>query len=63
MSPEIISKKKLSSKTDIWSAGVILFNLITGDYHFDVDNKEDLFRKVRNEEPYYNPKIWGKLSS
>merc|ERR1719210_1197331 len=33
MAPEVFHLK-LTRKTDIWSAGVILYNLITGEYPF-----------------------------
>jgi serine/threonine-protein kinase 11 len=33
---------------DIWSAGVTLFNLISGDYPFDGDSLMKLFENITN---------------
>jgi calcium-dependent protein kinase len=54
MAPEIIGGK-FSSKTDMWSVGVILFVMITGVYPFEAKSQDEIFAKIQNED--YNKKI------
>jgi calcium-dependent protein kinase len=53
MAPEIINGR-FSSKTDLWSVGVILFVMVTGNYPFEARNQEEIFYKIQNED--YNRK-------
>ena len=34
MAPEILNKRKYNNKTDIWSLGVVLYQMIFGTYPF-----------------------------
>jgi len=43
MSPEQARKEAVDFSADIWSIGVILFCLTTGQYPYDHSNKEDPF--------------------
>ena len=40
MAPEILKKLKYNEKVDMWSVGVLLFNMITGCQPFSSDNEE-----------------------
>ena len=40
MAPEILKKLRYNEKVDMWSVGVILFNMITGCQPFSSDNEE-----------------------
>ena len=51
MAPEIFSKSFYNEKIDIWSAGVILYNMTTGCEPFELNTKE--FKK----KPIYNMDI------
>ncbi len=42
MAPEILARKLYDEKVDIWSAGIILFNMITGYEPFTTSAGEDL---------------------
>ncbi|KAL0866112.1 hypothetical protein Bca101_045230 [Brassica carinata] len=46
MAPEIISNRKYDAKADLWSAGAILFQLVTGKPPFDGTNQFQLFHNI-----------------
>ena len=49
MAPEVINpgEKGYSFEVDIWSIGVIMYNLLTGEYPF-FDNSQDNIMKIKN---------------
>lgn len=49
MSPELLNRESYSSKSDLWSVGVILYELITGNPPFLAKNIQTLVQKVNNE--------------
>ena len=49
MAPEVCNRKKYDSKADVWSIGVILYELITLKKPFDADNVNDLFNVIINK--------------
>ncbi|CAN7052551.1 hypothetical protein IGI04_027714 [Brassica rapa subsp. trilocularis] len=46
MAPEIIRNRKYDAKADLWSAGAILFQLVTGKPPFDGTNQFQLFHNI-----------------
>ena len=46
--PEILLKQKYNCKCDVWSCGIILFNLLTGFQPFSTENEDN----IDNEELY-----------
>ncbi|CAG7866196.1 unnamed protein product [Brassica rapa] len=46
MAPEIIRNQKYDAKADLWSAGAILFQLVTGKPPFDGTNHIQLFQNI-----------------
>ena len=50
MAPEILEKKMYNLKADIWSLGVILFELITGKPPFKARTKSELKANIMNGE-------------
>merc|ERR1719220_791602 len=72
MAPETFHMN-ITKKTDIWSAGVILYNLITGDYPFlatwplppgkDLDWWQAETKKIIEHQPYQkHPKLTATVS-
>ena len=47
MSPEMINDGPCSYATDVWSFGVMIFDLIVGFPPFDSEERRDTYRKIR----------------
>jgi len=46
MAPEIMKKEPYSKKVDIWSIGIILFQLLFGKFPFTGESKADLLCNI-----------------
>ncbi len=57
MSPEIIMENKYNFKSDLWSIGVILYELIYKKYPYISSNITELKLKINSETPQYDPSI------
>jgi len=51
ISPERIRKQLLTQQTDIFSLGVVMYELISGIKPFDAENEMAIFYKIANEDP------------
>jgi serine/threonine protein kinase len=54
VAPEIISSQYYDIKCDIWSSGIILYEMICGKLPFDNQNRNLLFKQIQNCEPDYD---------
>ena len=54
MAPEVILNKDYNEKADVFSIGVMAWQLITGGYPWDVKTKDELKMKVKNREPEFD---------
>ena len=48
MAPEIIQKTKYNNKADIWSLGIILYELLTGSSPYNINNFNELVDYIKN---------------
>lgn len=49
MAPEIAAKKEYSgAATDVWSAGVVMYTLLTGILPFKGADEKSLYRKIQS---------------
>ena len=47
MSPEILSSKSYDTKSDLWSIGIIIYEMLTGELPFKVKNINQLIKKSK----------------
>ena len=53
-SPEIV-KDKYDFECDEWACGIMMYILLAGDPPFQGESEEEIFSKVLNEEPNFEP--------
>ncbi|MDX1519138.1 MAG: serine/threonine-protein kinase, partial [Gammaproteobacteria bacterium] len=51
MSPEQLREETVGNQTDLFSLGVVMYELLTGKHPFSADNFSRLVNKILNEEP------------
>lgn len=51
MSPEQVSAEKVDHRTDLWSVGVVLYEMLTGVNPFKSESRQMTFQKILSEEP------------
>lgn len=50
MPPEILEKSLYTEKCDIWSAGILLYYMLSGRFPFYDQNRFKLFERIKTEE-------------
>ena len=53
IAPEITKKEDYSTAVDIWSAGVILYCMVTGSLPFYSQNTHVLIKQIQESEPFF----------
>jgi eukaryotic-like serine/threonine-protein kinase len=57
MSPEQVKEKPVDDKSDIFSLGCVLYEMLTGEKAFSGENSFSVMYKITNEEPCPIPEI------
>ncbi|CAN0053337.1 unnamed protein product [Ascophyllum nodosum] len=62
MAPELIDGDPYGTAVDMWSAGVIIFNMLSGCYPFMDNNEFRLYAKIKKGNASYNHACWRVVS-
>lgn len=62
MAPEMLSKKGYDKECDLWSVGVMLYELLAGYPPFIHNNPEELMKSIKEGKVNYPEKHWAGIS-
>ncbi|KAI3703832.1 hypothetical protein L1987_74027 [Smallanthus sonchifolius] len=62
VAPEVLRRQPYGKEIDIWSAGVILYMLLTGTPPFDGENEDRIFEAVLKAKPDMENHPWPSIS-
>mmetsp|Transcript_21321 Transcript_21321/g.33000 ORF Transcript_21321/g.33000 Transcript_21321/m.33000 type:complete len:208 (+) Transcript_21321:737-1360(+) len=62
IAPEILKEQCYGPKVDVFSAGVILYSLLSGRYPYKSRKQKELLQENENPNIEFADKHWGKIS-
>jgi len=62
MAPEIFRKSPYNENCDVWSCGVILYTMLSGDLPFKGDSVDELVRNIQARPILFHPRVWSSVS-
>ncbi|KAL4508229.1 hypothetical protein ABPG72_021602 [Tetrahymena utriculariae] len=61
--PEVFSEDEYDQSVDIWSAGVVLYTMLSGQEPFQAEYLQDLIAKIQNADYQFQSHIWSTISN
>ena len=62
IAPEVL-KGKYNQKCDIWSAGVILYAMLSGNFPFKGKTHKEIYKSIQKKKYEYPNKTWKNISN
>ncbi|KAA8493564.1 Myosin light chain kinase A [Porphyridium purpureum] len=62
VSPEVVRKSPYGTGCDMWSCGVILYNLLSGKQPFAGANKNEVLKKIKAVDYSFPDEYWSSIS-
>ncbi|GAA6073216.1 serine/threonine-protein kinase 33 isoform X1, partial [Tachysurus ichikawai] len=62
MAPEVINGHDYSQQCDMWSIGVIMYMLLSGEPPFQSSSEEHLFETIKKGELNFSSPVWDTIS-
>lgn len=62
MAPEIVNMEKYNEKCDLWSCGVIMYYLLSGQLPFKGINEKEVVENIKKAHPSFEDEIWFGIS-
>jgi len=63
LAPEIFTEVSYDSKVDIWAAGIVLYNMLSGKQPFNsASSEKDLISEITNKSISFEDKVWEIVS-
>jgi len=59
--PQILARKEYSSKCDVWSTGVLFYELIHGCVPWKANSMKELLESVQTKQPVFSKKINSEI--
>ena len=63
IAPEIINNKKYNEKCDLWSCGVIMYIMLSGQPPFKGENEEEIYQAIKNGKFNFDDEKWDEISN
>ena len=57
MAPEVLEKKQYDNKADIWSLGVVYYQMLYGKYPFMAKSEYQLIQNLKNQKPKFDSSV------
>lgn len=53
MAPEVLDRKPYGINADIWSLGVVFYQMLTGKYPYSGLTRTDILKKIKDRNDYH----------